>query len=214
MKKHTFLGISGTAGSGKDLFCKILLEKAPSFKKYSLANKLKEEMREPLLKKYDIDILNCSRNQKDQVRHELVSYGASKRRETQGRHWIEQLNPQLKDLTHPACITDIRYDDYDFDEAFWLKNELGGLLIHISRFEFLNNNKKFIEAPNEEERRNNPKLKDKADYLVEWPSFEDNIEECAGAYVDTFLQWLNGYNESFGKETIEVIKEQTTDLED
>lgn len=207
MKSNTILGLSGVAGSGKDMFCEILLEKAPDFKKFSLAHKLKEEIREDLLKEYNIDIFNCSREQKDKVRPRLVEWGSTKRGETDGRHWINQLEPSiLGSQDFPICITDIRYDDYELDEAFWLQKQLGGVLVHVSRYKIINNNKKFIEAPNEEERRNDPKLRSKADYSLQWPTFESNVKECAGAHVDSFLSWLNGYNEAFKKDKIRITE--------
>ena len=41
MKNKTIIGLSGYAGSGKDLFCEILCELRPEFKRKSLADKLK-----------------------------------------------------------------------------------------------------------------------------------------------------------------------------
>ena len=31
-------------------------------------------------------------------------------------------------------ITDVRYDEYNNDEVDWLKNELGGTLVHLSQY--------------------------------------------------------------------------------
>jgi hypothetical protein len=192
------IGLSGVAGSGKDLFCKVLLEKAPKYKSLSLASRLKSDLRDKIIDEYNIDIFNCSREEKNSVRQELVDYGGKKRAETMGRFWIEKLNPEITKLNEPVCITDIRYDDYEFDEVFWLKKELKGVLVHIERSVILNNNKKIIEAANEEERRNDPKLKDGASYNVRWPTFEEDVEKHAGAYVNSFLAWLNVYDETVG----------------
>ena len=127
------------------------------------------------------------------------------RTESKGRFWIEKLNQEVESMEDSICITDIRYDDYEFDEVYWLKKELNGVLVHIERFTILNNNKKIIEAANEEERRNDPKLREQASYNVQWPTFEENIEKHAGGYVNSFLAWLRNYDET--------IRGQSTNLE-
>ena len=199
------IGLSGVAGSGKDLFFEVMLKKIPNLEKLSLASALKGELREELLKDYSIDINDCTRKEKNKVRQRLVDYGTEKRIESSGRHWIEKLNSLVEKAEGPVCITDIRYDDYEFDEVHWLKKELGGVLVHIKRYDFLNNNKKFIEGANEEERRNDPKLNASADYCLEWPSFDSSVEEYAEGHVHSFLEWVNHYNEAF--------KRQPTDME-
>ena len=181
------IGLSGVAGSGKDLFSKMLLERAPEYKKLSLASNLKTDLRQKIIDQYDIDIFNCSRKEKNSIRHELVNYGSRKRTESKGRFWIEKLNQEVESMEDSICITDIRYDDYEFDEVYWLKKELNGVLVHIERFTILNNNKKIIEAANEEERRNDPKLREQASYNVQWPTFEENIEKHAGGSVKSII---------------------------
>ena len=198
------IGLSGVAGSGKDLFFEIMLKKIPNLKKLSLASALKSELREELLRDYGVDINDCTREEKNKVRQRLVDYATEKREETGGRHWIEKLNDLTQKTKEPICVTDIRYDDYEFDEVHWLKRELGGVLVHIQRFDFLNNNKKFIEGANEEERRNDPKLKAKADYSLEWPSFDSYAEEQATGHVESFLAWVNYYNEAFKRQPADM----------
>ena len=192
--EYKVIGLSGVAGSGKDLFCELLVNSYPNMKRYSLADSLKSELRPYILQNTNIDILNCSRDQKDTVRPLLVKYAKEKRESSKGRHWLRKLNERMLPLKENVCITDIRYDDYDHDEVYWLKYELGGVLVHISRYEIINNNKKFCEAPNEEERRNNPKLIAKADYVIQWPTFDGGLEEVkplAKREVDKFLDWLS-----------------------
>ena len=202
------IGLSGYAGSGKDLFCEVLCELRPEFKRKSLADKLKIDLRDRILKESNIDILNCSREEKDSVRDKLVDYAKEKRMDTDGRYWISKLNQDVVKEKSSICITDIRYDDYLHDEVYWLKEELGGVLVHIQRYDIINNNKKFFEAPNEEERRNDPRLKAKATYNLMWPSFtgtHEEIKKQAGGYTETFLAWLEKYNEA--------IKGQSTSME-
>jgi hypothetical protein len=210
MKNKTIIGLSGYAGSGKDLFCKILCRKGPEFVRKSLADNLKADLRDVILKEDNIDILNCSREEKDSVRPKLVEYAKAKRESTDGRYWLSLLNEEISSEDSSVCVTDIRYDDYEFDEVFWLRKELDGVLVHIERYDIINNNKKFLEAPNKEERRNEPKLRNKATYNLQWQTFSGSIEQIeleAGAYVDEFLAWLDGYNETFKGQSASVESE-------
>ena len=187
------VGLSGLAGAGKDLFYDLLSEEMEIYR-YALADELKEGLRPRIHSETGIDILDCSREEKDSVRDKLVEYAKEKRKKSEGRHWVRKLNLKMLPLTESVCITDIRYDDYKRDEVYWLRHELGGVLVHVSKYEVLNNNKKlFFEAPNEEERRNDPKLKAKADYTVEWPAFDNHPEdgkEKLRPYASKFAKWL------------------------
>ena len=100
-------------------------------------------MRDFIFKNYSIDILNCSWHEKNSVRSYLVAHGMSKRERTKGRFWIDKLEPQIKErIFNHYCvenksedvypvITDIRFDKYNQDEVFWLKEQMGGILVHI-----------------------------------------------------------------------------------
>lgn len=205
--RHIVIGIGGLAGSGKDTFFKILAKKM-NFKRYALADKLKLEIREKLRKDYNIDILNCTREEKDRIRFELVNFGKDKRASSKGRHWIQILEREILPLKENICITDIRYDEYSHDEAFWLQSQMGGILVHVSIFDIVNGNKVFPSALNDEEAQNDPRLKKKADYIIEWPRIEllteDKIFIKLDSYITEFLYWLDN----------ERLKRQPTSLED
>jgi hypothetical protein len=176
--KNKIIGLSGVATCGKDTFFSLL--KKECFKKYNaniirlaLADSLKEEMKEFLFEKYNIDILNCSPSEKEKVRPELVSYAKIKRQQTKGRHWINTLSNKIKEgyeskTISPSdifCITDIRYDHYEKDEIYWLKKENSGVLVYIEKFMPGG----FICPPaNNDEKVNDPKLRKSADYLLSW----------------------------------------------
>lgn len=192
------IGLSGVAGAGKDLFF-TLLSKKISCQKFSLADALKSEVGLFSYPQYGIDPLDCSREEKDAIRPLLVLHGTFKRNQSDGRHWIEKLNKKilLNNINDSiVVVTDIRYDDYPKDEVFWLKEELGGVLVHISLYEEIPrlnaSYKNFVEPINEEEARNNPKLKSQADYIVEWKKAKDDKEKELEPYIDAFISWLNG----------------------
>lgn len=193
--KYTILGISGLAGSGKDTFYQMLSSRR-DFKRYALADELKKEIRDELIKDYNVDVLTCSRQEKEIVRPRLVEFAKKVRFESQGRHWVNLLESKILPLKENVCITDVRYDDYEKDEIYWLKQEMGGILVHISQYEELDDIKIFAKPPNEEEARNDPKVKNKADYIIEWPrllsySNSRELETQLAPYVDKFLLWLD-----------------------
>ena len=95
MKNKNIIGLGGVAGSGKDLFYSLLSQKV-DVKRFSLADELKRETYEWCMKHYNIDPVNCSREQKEIVRPFLVFHGGQKRNQTSGRYWIKKLNEKLK----------------------------------------------------------------------------------------------------------------------
>jgi len=204
------IGISGVAGSGKDTFFSILQEKI-NCKRLSLAAELKNDVRSWCVEHYGIDSISCSREDKEIIRPFLVFHGMQKRRRTQGRYWIDAAHKKISLLNTIGpnvdylVITDIRYCDYEKDEVFWLKNELNGTLVHVSLYEQeevlvkkewprTKTEKVFAPPVNDEEARNDPKLKREADYIVEWPKISKpstkELHESLSPYVEEFAGWI------------------------
>ena len=180
------IGLAGVAGSGKDTFYSILSSKIKA-KRFSLADKLKEEVKPWCWKHYGIDPLNCHRHEKELIRDFLVFHAKHMRQKTNGRHWIDKINNDIKNSEEKyKIITDIRYDDYEADEVSWLKDELKGILIHIS---MIDENGEPIPPANSEEARNNPKLIEKADFRVKWPYKKgcENIQKELSPYVEELI---------------------------
>jgi hypothetical protein len=190
--KRLFIGISGVAGSGKDLFFKLLKNELNKRNidahRYSLADSLKQECNDYLKAHHNIDIFNCTRAEKDSVRPFLVFHGTMKRSRSKGRHWIELLDNQIKLDGHTGviCVTDIRYDKFEGDEVDWIKNELNGILVHV--------NQEGIAPANDEEASQNPQLLKKSDYRIEWKSEEGGQKEIESQltekHIVKFTDWL------------------------
>ena len=51
----------------------------------------------------------------------------------------------------------------------------------------------YFDPPNEDEKRNDPKLMEKADYSIEWPHVEkaktEEIKKELTSYVKEFAEW-------------------------
>lgn len=184
-----YMGVSGCARSGKNIFCDIAIKQLKedynlNAKSYALAFELKKDC-EPFIKnKLGLDVFSEITEHKNIFRPLLVWYANVKRTQTQGRYWIELLNNTIKNDINDnnidiVLISDIRFAEYPKDEIFWLKDELNGKLIHISKFSydtFIKDKKIFNKPPNDTERLNDPKIKNNADYLIEWESMNgDNL---------------------------------------
>jgi hypothetical protein len=133
----------------------------------------------------------------------LVAHGITKRKLTEGRYWIEILHDKIikDDFNGVKIITDIRYDDYEGDEVGWLKDELNGVLVHISQFSYRSDAnegalvKEVKAAANSEEERNDPKVKEKSDFQIEWELLESGHIDELSPYVDNFMKWLQEKNQ-------------------
>ena len=192
------IGISGIAGAGKDLFCKLLLKKIQGTR-IALADPLKEETRGFILQKYAIDILKCSLEEKNKVRDLLVFYGGIKRYETKGQYWTDKAQKRADACKGVPVVTDVRYAEYENDEVNWVKGKNKGVLIHLRKYceiETMDNSQVkriYFDPPNEDERRNDPKLIEKADYSIEWPHIEnattEEIKKELEPYAKEFAEW-------------------------
>lgn len=187
-----YIGVSGFARSGKNLFCdiaeKVLKEKFNlSSKTYALAYLLKKDCEPFIQEKLGLSVFSEKTEDKNLFREMLVWYGGVKRKQTEGRYWTGLLHEELKKDTNDVnFISDIRYVEYSGDEIFWLKKELGGKLVHISKYTYgfptdgrhyrINDLSKkiYTEAPNQHEAINDPKIRFLADYKVEWEQVTTN----------------------------------------
>lgn len=187
-----YIGVSGFARSGKNLFCdiaeKVLKEKFNlSSKTYALAYLLKKDCEPFIQEKLGLSAFSEKTEDKNLFREMLVWYGGVKRKQTEGRYWTGLLHEELKkDSNDVNFISDIRYVEYSGDEIFWLKKELGGKLVHISKYTYgfptdgrhyrVNDLSKkiYTEAPNQHEAINDPKIRFLADYKVEWEQVTTN----------------------------------------
>ena len=196
LQKLRFVGLAGFATVGKDLFFSTLNKEYPAVR-FSLADTLKEEVRHKILEEQSIDILNCSKEDKEAVRPALVDYGTKKRKETQGRYFMDKLqakiNNSFTDSKIPV-ITDIRYAEYENDEVSWLKNDLKGVLVYIKKYEMVAGQKIYVEAPNKDEEKNDPSLRKKADYVVDWETVSgDHYEKQKhlAPHIKKFIDWYS-----------------------
>lgn len=173
------IGLGGIAQSGKDFFFTNLKKTTKrNVIRFAIADELKKELFSLIKNTYNVDIFNCSAEDKEKIRPMLLSHGKIRRNDSKGRYWINKISEKVKDAAKDekniVVITDIRYDEFASDEVDWVKKELNGFFVHISKYTEDKGVKVFGLPPNEDEAINNPKLIEKADYLIEWP---DKLKE-------------------------------------
>ena len=169
-----YIGVSGVARSGKNLFCDIaikqLSQKGVKAKQYALAYYLKKDCEEFIRTKLGLDVFTEKTEDKTIFREMLVWYGGVKRKQTDGAYWTSMLQKDMDaDDNEVIFVSDIRYDQYPKDEVYWIKEVLGGYLVHVSKYTYNDwDERVFTEPPNEHEKLNDPLVKLKSDYLLQW----------------------------------------------
>jgi len=189
--KYKSIGISGVAGCGKntlsEIIIKLLQRLELPYRELSIAKNLKQEISWVSRELYGINSSNCTREEKDTIRPLLVAHGEIKRKLSNGTYWTSLLNKELAP-EKINIITDIRFNEYEKDEVYWLKNEINGVLIHLSRYDKVNGGKAYYPPANEAERRNEPLLKEESDFLLKWKTEKDPTKKINS--VDKLLKWV------------------------
>jgi len=190
---YTFknIGISGVAGSGKNTLAEIIIKFLERMdipcQELSIANNLKKELSTASKELYGIDSYSCSREEKDIIRPFLVAHGEIKRKLSEGKHWTGLLTKDL-DREKVNIITDVRYSEYKDDEIGWLKNDVNGVLIHLSRYETQNEKRVYIKAMNGSEKKNDPVMREKSDFALSWDTYTESSKRIAS--TEKLLSWI------------------------
>lgn len=183
--KNKAIGISGNSRVGKNLAAELISNYLTHFhnakvRNYSLAHELKRDCNQFIKEKFGLDSFSEITEEKNVFRPILVAVADIQRKRTNGRYFIDILSKSMTEDTESdiMLITDIRYCEYDNDEAQWVKNELNGKILHVSKYTVDNNlNRVYTPPANENENRNDPIIKDTiADARLEWEdiSYKEN----------------------------------------
>lgn len=175
-----YIGISGVARSGKNLFCDIakdilLEEYGKTSDTFALANYLKLDCEQFLKEKLGLNVWSEITEEKTIFRPFLIWYGGVKRNWSKGRCWIDMLDPNIRSSKADVCfVSDIRFAKYANDEAYWIQTELSGKLIHLSRYKINKEtgSKDYVPPASMDEVENDPMLKRIADVSLEWKDSE------------------------------------------
>ena len=197
---NLFLGIAGAATVGKDTYYRLLKqicseEFGVNVIRFALADSLKNDLYSLILYKYGVDIFNCSTEDKNKVRHLLVSHARVMRQNTKGRYWIEKLQSEIDEYKKSEnfkpsdifCVTDIRHFEYLKDEVVWIKEENKGVLIYVEKY-FSDGS--ICNPANADESRNDPALREHCDYLLRWMhgSDEQTLKISVKKSIDSLIK--------------------------
>lgn len=210
------IALSGVARSGKNTFADILQYQLRTTRglccqQFSLANELKLDCEQFIKEKLGLNVWSNVTEEKEIFRPILIEYGKIKRKQTNGQYWTNLLTDKVKYGSHDvAIITDVRYSEYEDDELQWVK-KLDGVLVHISKFltrdgisivfNQTNPDKIYTLPPNEPEKINDPKMKEGADYIIEW---EDQTRYYDGELMQN--DYLNSVVSDFIKKLVDSRK--------
>lgn len=204
------IGLGGAARSGKDTFASILAYKlqqaGKSVKRVAFADPLKSQVDEFILKNLGISAFTTVPEEKTLIRPMLVWYGDVQRRRTAGRYWVDLAKKNIEQSSEEYyIITDVRYDAYEKDELYFLKNEMNGILCHIEKYKLTHTqdgastiiHKEFVKPANDHEAENDPRIAHSAHHRVEWKdegkmSFNELLFNTQlNAHVDKFINiWI------------------------
>jgi len=194
MNKKLVIGIGGLARSGKDTLCNMLIQQfylnGYKAKRRALADELKVAIHPSILKQYRVDIFNCTPEEKELVRPEMVAYGKELREKTMGTHWTSLVEEKMKDDEENFIIVpDVRYNFYPEDEVNWVKKKHKGLLLHVARYNIVDGEKVWVQPPNEDERIHDPLVRKDADISFSWPTKDTaELQQMYGEFLQTIAQ--------------------------
>jgi hypothetical protein len=184
------IATTGIARAGKDTFCAIakdiLAYNSIRVNQYSFANALKQELSPFLRDMCGVDVFTNDTELKKDIRDLLVWYGTTWWRKRDPQRWIRNVQLAIGDDDSRgldvALVSDARYPN----EGEWAHSlngctDLSGYLVHVAAWQMkpvmrdapnggveLVEVKTFYEAPNEQERINDPLMKATSDYQLEW----------------------------------------------
>ncbi len=200
MEKITLIGLASNATGGKDtlysILERILKEYNIETDRIALADPLKSETSAFIKEHFNgLSSFTKDRKEKELLRPFFVVYGKIKRQLTNGKYFTDLATPRLLENIKENILTictDVRYMIYDTDEINWLKNN-NGSLVYIER---INQDGSIVPPANNDEKENNEKIKQIADFHLKWPTTE-NLEirdDCVRIQLkDLINRTINGY---------------------
>lgn len=146
------IGIGATGQVGKDTMYS-LLEKygTKNYRRYAMADALKEELRPRIKQEFGFNILDCSNEQKNQARPLLVEVGCGRRAENPN-YWVEKVYSNIvADLSKDKSIVPVLCDCRFLNEIEYFNQR-------FPDFKYIHLTREGVEPLNEEEARNAPEM--------------------------------------------------------
>lgn len=202
------ISVSGLARSGKSTFCDLVSKELTSrFKlkccQLSFATPIRVDTQD-FLARCGFDV--WSSVNKERFRPVLIWYASLKRKQTNGRYFIEKLKQDLEIKSAGGqynifLISDLRFAEYSPNDEIDYCLDVGPV-VHISKYQLVPYNmigdcvdysdliRQFDIPPNEFEAKNDPLIKEKSNYRIEWED-QDRRTENLKHYITEFIDWLD-----------------------
>lgn len=188
----TLIGLSGVAGAGKDFFSSLAVEyfeeQGLTVRTFALADEVKLKLDHFIQDSYGFSAFVQDRELKEAIRPLLVAFAEGIKKTKGDDYWTNLLFGRLHEYSFADIIIvkDIRFPV----ELLKLK-ELGGSLIHISRFLSDTLFKLFMQPANSDEAKNNPILLDNTDLKFSWPdlTLSEAKQEVANFLSQSVYIW-------------------------
>lgn len=175
------IAIAGNAGVGKDTFYKeaavILKKKGYTSVRFAFADGIKKVLNPVIFDTFGFNIDEADKKQKNLIRPILVSFGCAARDFTEGQVFIDKIEKKIVDQVYLSnnppdfiFITDLRFAEYDYDEADFIKKH-HGIIVYLDRID--EKTGVLIPPANEKEISNNRILKERSDYVFTLKNMED-----------------------------------------
>lgn len=197
MNKKLVILCSGFARSGKDTAANNIKNFCESnqirSRIYSFAWSLKNDLRNLLLDKFNIDSFTENNEEKNIIRPILISYGEAARKLTKGSYWWKKVQADINkdfisDSIDVAIISDGRFSEYENDELQFAKSynensdfsfKCDNLIIGITQLGIL--------PAHQSEEDNIPKIFKSSDVIISWPHFgPENIKDSENYMKETY----------------------------
>ncbi len=200
---YLILGITGKATAGKDTFYNLLTKQLPEYNlcRVSIGDTIRQNL--SMLPIFShVNLFNLPPNEKETIRPLMVEYARLVRLMHGSRFFLDEFDTRInytlsKSKNNPnpdkpliICVTDIRFDDYEGDEADWIQKKHKGKLIFIDRHNVVYGNKQYLPYVNDTEKGQIPKLRARADQIVDWPTTPslNNLETYVNPIADRIRQ--------------------------
>ena len=203
MNLPTIIACGGSATVGKDLFCDLLIDELRNDKitKLSFATLLKADCHDFLKQYCQIEDPFFPPN-KSEIRPFWVWYGEYKRKQTNGRYFVDSLSLKIKTLLSTGAykyflIPDLRYKEFKYDEIDFIR-EYDSVFVFLDKYSTKDGHTTYTGPANKSEAVNIPILRQICDYRITWMDCDgskEKIDKFCRWEVQKFISWLNHRND-------------------
>ena len=184
--KNKIIGVTGHCRAGKDSLFNLLYRNYPNtFYRLAFADQLKDHLADFVSNRFDINIFQCSAEQKTKIRPLMIGYGMAQRN-MDPNYWVKEVADKLNIYNHSTIlcpvITDFRFEN----EVKFFKEKYGKdfVLVEVVRLDSK-------DAFPTEELLEMPKVRPYVDHRIEWNTVGDSELASLLPFAENFYNnWI------------------------